>query len=123
MSEMHYHRPTTLADAAKQSGAHPDDRVLAGGQSILPSMRLGLMSTDGFVDLSGVAELHGIKVEGNSVRIGAMTTHAAVAASKDVGGKIRALALLAGDIGDRAVRNRGTLGGSLANSEIGRAHV
>ena len=117
MSEMHYHRPTTLADAAKQIGAHPDDRVLAGGQSILPSMRLGLMSTDGFVDLSGVAELHGIKVEGNSVRIGAMTTHAAVAASKDVGGKIRALALLAGDIGDRAVRNRGTLGGSLANSD------
>lgn len=117
MSEMHYHRPTTLADAAKQIGAHSGDRVLAGGQSILPSMRLGLMSTDGFVDLSGVAELQGIKVEGNSVKIGAMTTHATVAASKDVAGRIKALAQMAGGIGDRAVRNRGTIGGSLANSD------
>ena len=117
MNEMHYHRPTTLADAAKQIGAHADDRVLAGGQSVLPSMRLGLMSTDGFVDLSGIAELQGIKVEGNGVKIGAMTTHTAVAASKDVAGKIKALALLAGGIGDRAVRNRGTIGGSLANND------
>jgi carbon-monoxide dehydrogenase medium subunit len=98
-------------------GSHPDDKVLAGGQSTLPSIKLGLLAPEGFIDLAGVAELKGIRVEGNAVRIGAMTTHAAVAASKEVQSMIPALALLAGGIGDRAVRNRGTLGGSIAHSD------
>jgi carbon-monoxide dehydrogenase medium subunit len=117
MHHTHYHRPASVAEAVKLMGEHPDDKVLAGGQSTLPSMKLGLMSPEGFIDLGGIAELQGIKVEGASVRIGSMTTHNAVAASKDVSSMIPALAQLASGIGDRAVRNRGTIGGSLANSD------
>jgi carbon-monoxide dehydrogenase medium subunit len=117
MHHTHYHRPATIAEAVKLLGEHPEDKVLAGGQSTLPSMKLGLLAPEGFIDLSGIGELQGIRVEGASVRIGAMTTHAAVAASKDVRAMIPALAQLAGGIGDRAVRNRGTLGGSLAHSD------
>jgi carbon-monoxide dehydrogenase medium subunit len=117
MHHTHYHRPASVAEAVKLMGEHPDDKVLAGGQSTLPSMKLGLLAPEGFIDLSGVAELTGIRVEGSAVRIGAMTTHAAVAASKDVQSMIPALALLAGGIGDRAVRNCGTLGGSIAHSD------
>ncbi len=117
MHQMHYHRPATVAEAVKLIGDHGDDKILAGGQSLLGAMKLGLATPEGFIDLSGIAEMQGIKVEGNALRIGAMTTHAAVAASKDVVGKIKALAHLAGGIGDRAVRNRGTIGGSLANSD------
>jgi len=117
MHHTHYHRPASVAEAVKLIGEHTDDKVLAGGQSTLPSMKLGLLAPEGFIDLSGIAELRGIRVEGASVRIGAMTTHAAVAASKDVQSMIPALALLAGGIGDRAVRNCGTLGGSIAHSD------
>jgi carbon-monoxide dehydrogenase medium subunit len=117
MHHTHYHRPASVAEAVKLMGEHPDDKVLAGGQSTLPSMKLGLLSPEGFIDIGGIAELQGIKVEGTSVRIGAMTTHNAVAASKDVQSMIPALAQLASGIGDRAVRNRGTIGGSLANSD------
>lgn len=117
MHHMHYHRPTTVADVIKLMGQHGDDKLIAGGQSILPSMRLGLLSVEGFIDLSGITELQGIRVDGNSVRIGAMTTHATVAASKDVRARIPALAALAEGIGDRQVRNRGTIGGSVANSD------
>ncbi len=117
MHHTHYHRPASVAEAVKLMGEHPDDKVLAGGQSTLPSMKLGLLAPEGFIDLAGVAELKGIRVEGVNLRIGAMTTHAQVAASKEVQSTIPALALLAGGVGDRAVRNRGTLGGSIANSD------
>jgi len=117
MEAMHYHRPTSVADAVKLAGQHADDKILAGGQSTLPSMRLGLLAPTGWIDLAGIAQLQGIAVEGNAVVIGSMTTHAAVAASKDVQSRIPALAQLAGGIGDRQVRNRGTIGGSLANSD------
>jgi carbon-monoxide dehydrogenase medium subunit len=117
MDTMHYHRPASVADAVKLAGQHGDDKLLAGGQSTLPSMRLGLLSPTGWIDLAGIAELQGIRVDGNTVVIGAMTTHADVAASNDVRTRIPALAQLAGGIGDRQVRNRGTLGGSLANDD------
>src|SRR5215470_7963753 len=117
MESMHYHRPASVAEAVKLLGSHDDERLLAGGQSVLPSLRLGLLSTSGFVDLGGIAELQGIRVDGNKISIGAMTSHAAVAASKDVQAKIPALAALAASIGDRQVRNRGTIGGSLANND------
>lgn len=117
METMHYHRPASVADAVKLAGQHGDDKILAGGQSTLPSMRLGLVAPTGWIDLAGIKELQGIRVEGNTVIIGAMTTHADVAASKDVQSRIPALAQLAGGIGDRQVRNRGTIGGSLANND------
>lgn len=114
---MHYHRPTTVAEAARLLGEHGEDKLLAGGQSLLASMRLGLSAPEGFIDLSGIGELQGIHVDGRAIRIGAMTTHSMVAASKDVAARIPALAKLANGIGDRAIRNRGTIGGSLANSD------
>jgi len=117
MQEMHYHRPSSVAEAAKLAGSHGDDRLLAGGQSTLPSVRLGLLAPTGWIDLAGIADLRGIRVDGNSVVIGSMTTHAEVAASAEVKSRIPALAQLAGGIGDRQVRNRGTIGGSLANSD------
>lgn len=117
MEELHYHRPTSVADAVKLMTSHPDDKVLAGGQSTLPSIKLGLASPAGFIDLAGIAELAGIRVQGNAITIGAMTTHAAVEASADVKRLIPALAALAGGVGDRQVRNRGTIGGSIANND------
>jgi carbon-monoxide dehydrogenase medium subunit len=114
---MHYHRPSSVAEAVKLAGTHGDDRMLAGGQTLLPAMRLGLLAPTGWIDLAGIAELRGIRVDGNDIVIGSMTTHEAVSASPEVRKRIPGLAQLAAGIGDRQVRNRGTIGGSLANSD------
>jgi aerobic carbon-monoxide dehydrogenase medium subunit len=114
---MSYHRPNTVTEAAKLAAADPDARVLAGGQSILPSMKLGLLVPSGFIDLEDIGELRGIFRDGKRIAIGAMTTHASVAESREVQSDLPALARLAGGIGDAQVRNRGTIGGSLANSD------
>jgi carbon-monoxide dehydrogenase medium subunit len=116
MQAFAYSNPTSVADAAK-GAAGANAKILAGGQSLLPAMKLGLAAPESLVDLGQIAELKGISVSGNVVKIGAMTTHAAVAASADVQRAIPALADLASHIGDRQVRNRGTLGGSLANND------
>jgi carbon-monoxide dehydrogenase medium subunit len=116
MQAFAYHNPTTVADAARMS-LQEDAKLMAGGQTLLQSMKLGLMAPSAIVDLAGVAELKGITVDATSVTIGAGTTHAAVAASKEIQAAIPALAELAGHIGDRQVRNRGTIGGSLANND------
>jgi carbon-monoxide dehydrogenase medium subunit len=111
-----FERPASLADAqrAAQAGGA---KVLAGGQTLLASMKLRLANPETLVDLGGIAELAGIRREGNALVIGAMTRHADVAASKDVQSAIPALAELAGGIGDRQVRAMGTIGGSLANND------
>lgn len=111
-----YQTPKSVADASKAAGA-ANAKIIAGGQSLLGSMKLGLAAPDALVDLGAIAELKGIRVDAKSVTIGAMTTHAEVAASADVKKAIPALAELAGKIGDRQVRNRGTIGGSLANND------
>ena len=116
MQAFTYAHPDSLADAAR--AAHADGaKLLAGGQTLLSSMKLGLAAPEALVDLAGITELQGITVAGGVVRIGAMTTHAAVAASAEVQRAIPALADLAGKIGDRQVRHRGTLGGRLANND------
>ena len=107
-----YSKPGTRSEATAASG-----QFLAGGQSLIPSMRLRLAQPGAIVDLNGIAELAGIRVGGNQVEIGAMTRHADVAASSEVQAAIPALAQLAAGIGDRQVRARGTLGGSLANND------
>ncbi len=94
-----------------------DGKFVAGGQTMLPIMKHRLASPTDIIDLGGIKELSGIWVQGNSLRIGAMTPHAVVAASKEVQAMIPSLAKLAGDIGDPAVRNRGTIGGSIANND------
>ena len=115
MYSFEYQRPTGLAKAA--AAGTGEARFLAGGQSLLQAMKMRLASATTLVDLSGLAELRGISVSGNTVTIGAMTRHAEVAASADVRKAIPALADLAGGIGDQMVRNMGTLGGSLANAD------
>lgn len=117
MNEFSYHRPTTTRDAVQALTAADDGRLLAGGQSLLASMKLGLAAPSDLIDLAKVEGLRGIRVEGDTLTIGAMTTHAEVAASEDVRRAIPALAVLADGIGDPAVRSRGTLGGSLANND------
>jgi carbon-monoxide dehydrogenase medium subunit len=116
MQAFAYNTPGSVADAVK-AAALEDSKYIAGGQTLLQSMKLGLIAPSALIDLGAIAEMKGICRDGNNVVIGAATTHAEVAASKDVQQAIPALAELAGHIGDRQVRNRGTLGGSLANND------
>jgi carbon-monoxide dehydrogenase medium subunit len=110
-----FERPSSTADAARlaAAGAKP----LAGGQTLLASMKLRLANPENLIDLGAIQELTGIRREGNNLVIGAMTKHAEVAGSPEVRSALPALADLAGGIGDRQVRNLGTLGGSLANND------
>ena len=116
MQAFAYATPSTLADAVKLA-AEEDAKYMSGGQTLLQSMKLGLIAPSTVVDLGAIAELKGIRRDGNAIVIGGGATHAEVAASQDVQDAIPALADLAGHIGDRQVRNRGTLGGSLANND------
>lgn len=115
MYSFDYQRPADKAAAA--AALKGDARYLAGGQSLIQAMKLRLSQSSTLVDLGGIAELKGIKVDGGSVSIGAMTTHATVARSAEVKKAIPALAELAGCIGDPMVRNMGTIGGSIANAD------
>ena len=110
-----YERPTSQADAARLAKA--GGKLLAGGQTLLGSMKLRLASPEQVVDLGAVKDLAGVRKDGNALVIGAMTRHADVAASADVRATIPALAQLASGIGDRQVRAMGTLGGSVANND------
>lgn len=117
MYNFEYHRPASVADAVRLLAANPEAKPLAGGQTLIPTLKQRLAQPGSLVDLSGVAELRGVKVGGGTVTVGAMTTHAEVAGSADLARAIPALAALAGEIGDVQVRNRGTIGGSIANSD------
>jgi aerobic carbon-monoxide dehydrogenase medium subunit len=116
MTGFAYQTPSSVAEAAKAAAAG-NSKILAGGQSLLGAIKLGLAAPDALVDLAKIGGLDTIKVDGNNLVIGAMATHAKVAASPEVQRAIPALAKLAGSIGDRQVRNRGTIGGSLANND------
>ena len=116
MQPFTYSNPGSVADAAR-AAIQEDAKLIAGGQTLLQSMKLGLIAPSAVIDISGIAELKGIVLNGGSLTIGAGCTHAEVAASKEVQGAIPALADVAARIGDRQVRNRGTLGGSLANND------
>jgi aerobic carbon-monoxide dehydrogenase medium subunit len=110
-----YERPSSVADAAKlaAAGAKP----LAGGQTLLASMKLRLTQPEKLADLGGIKELSAIRKEGGNLVIGAMARHADVASNADVKASFPALAHLASHIGDRQVRAMGTIGGSLANND------
>lgn len=111
-----FERPSTLADANKLA-QKANVKPLAGGQSLVATLKLRLANPEQLVDLGAVSELAGIAKEGSGLKIGAMTRHADVASSADVKSVIPALAELAGGIGDRQVRAMGTLGGSIANND------
>lgn len=117
MYDFNYHRVTSIEEAVSALSASDDGKFLAGGQTMLPTMKHRLASPQDLIDLGAIAELQGISVEADAVTIGAMTTHARVGADAAVRQAIPALANLAGNIGDPAVRNRGTLGGSIANND------
>ncbi|MFN0316034.1 MAG: FAD binding domain-containing protein [Burkholderiales bacterium] len=117
MYAFNYSKAAGVTDAAAKLSANSEAKLLAGGQTLLAAMKLRLASPSELVDLAGIAELAGIKTEGGALVIGAMTRHAEVARSAEVSKVIPALAKLAGGIGDRMVRNMGTLGGSLATND------
>ena len=117
MYEFSYHRPASVADAAALLASHEEAKLLAGGQTYLPTLKQRLAQPSDLIDLGGIAELKGIKEEGGGITIGAMTRHADVAHSAVVKRVIPALAALAELIGDPAVRNRGTMGGSISNND------
>ena len=117
MYTFEYHSAQSVADAAKLLASKPEAKLLAGGHTLIPTMKLRLASPKALVDLSRVAELKGIDKKGNALVIGAMTTHAEVAESAVVKSSIPGLAALAGGIGDPHVRHRGTIGGSIANND------
>ncbi len=117
MYNFDYQRPASLADAAKQIKASDEAKLVAGGMTLLPTLKQRLAKPSALVDLGALKDLVGIKVGGGTVTIGAMTTHFAVASSADVQKAIPALAHLAAHIGDPAVRNRGTIGGSISNND------
>ena len=117
MYAFQYHRPQSVADAAKLLAGNSEAKLLAGGHTLLPTMKQRLAAPKAIVDLARVAELRGINKSGNALVIGAMTTHAEVASSDVVRSAIRGLADLASVIGDPHVRHRGTIGGSVANND------
>jgi carbon-monoxide dehydrogenase medium subunit len=117
MYDFAYHRPKTLAEATAALKGKDEARAMSGGMTLIPTLKQRLAKPTDVVDLGGVKELAGIKVDGNNVVVGGMTRHYDVSVSADVKKVIPALAYLAGHIGDPAVRNRGTMGGSVANND------
>jgi len=117
-SAFDYLKPSTVEDAvAALAEAGDEAKVLAGGQSLLAVLRLRLAAPSLLVDLGGLDQLRGIRIDGDQLAIGAMTTHAEVASSAEVRAAAPLLALATTTVGDRQVRNRGTLGGSLSHAD------
>ena len=116
MYSFDYVKPSTVADAVKALGEE-DAQAIAGGQTLVPTLKARLAMPTALVDLTGIEEMKGITVSGDTVSIGGGTTHAAVERSEDVRRAFPALADLASRIGDPQVRNRGTIGGSVANND------
>ncbi|HEX9942254.1 MAG TPA: FAD binding domain-containing protein [Thermoanaerobaculia bacterium] len=117
MRSFEFHRPQSVADAVALLRANESAKLLAGGQSLLPVMKLDLAQPSDLVSLAAVRELKEIRSDGGELVIGALATHDEVSASPEVRQRIPALAGLAAGIGDAQVRNRGTLGGSLAHAD------
>ena len=112
-----YYRAGSVAEAGHLLQQHPGAKLLAGGHSLIPLLKLRLASPAALIDIGRVDELKGIGVADGRVRIGALTTHAELAASSELGKRCPALAEAAGLIGDPAVRNRGTIGGNVAHAD------
>ena len=116
-SNFDYLRAASIAEAGELLRQHPGAKMLAGGHSLIPMLKLRLTAPSMLVDIGRIAELKGISVVGGALRIGALTTHAELAASPLVREQAPALAEAAGHVGDPAVRNRGTIGGNVAHAD------
>jgi len=117
MYNFNYHRPLSLKEAAEYFSAASDGKVMSGGMTLIPTLKQRLATPSDVIDLGGISDLSGIDAKSGAIVIGAITTHAEVATSKVVSKQIPALAALAESIGDPQVRNRGTIGGSIANND------
>lgn len=117
MYDTTYHKATSLDDAAAKMGAADDGKFLGGGQTLIPTLKARLAAPSDLIDVTAIAGMTGIGVEGDTLVIGAATTHAEVATSDAVRAHTPALAALASHIGDPAVRHKGTIGGSIANND------
>lgn len=117
MHDFAYVRATSIDEAVAALRDAEDAKIVAGGMTLLPAMKLSLAAPSTLVDLAALDELRGIQDQGDHIMIGAMTCHAAVAASPVVRGTAPVLAALAAGIGDVQVRNRGTIGGSVSNND------
>ena len=117
MYDFNYKKATSIDDAVNAVTGAEEGKFMSGGMTLIPTLKQRLAKPSDVVDLGGIDELAGISVDGSTVSIGGMTRHAAVNASSEVQGAIPALAKLAGGIGDPQVRNRGTIGGSIANND------
>ncbi len=112
-----YLRPSSLDDAIKLLGAHPDAKLIAGGQSLLASLNLRLSQPSHLIDIGRLAELRGISVNGGVLRIGALTRHAETMASPEIAAHAPLLTQAIHHVAHAAIRSRGTFGGSLANAD------
>lgn len=116
-AEFHYHRAETVDEALALLEANPEAELLAGGHSLLPTMKLGLASPPAVVDISGIDALSGIDVDDDVARVGALTRYATIADDSDLAQACPAVVAAAAAIGDVQVRNRGTIGGNLAHAD------
>lgn len=115
--EFDYYRAASVSEASALLKSHPGARLLAGGHSLIPLLKLRLASPPALIDIGRIPDLAGVSVDGETIRIGALTTHAELAASKPLRDFCPALAQAAQYIGDPAVRNRGTIGGNVAHAD------
>ncbi|MDE2787472.1 MAG: xanthine dehydrogenase family protein subunit M [Chloroflexota bacterium] len=116
-ADFEYRKAGSIAEAVQLLSENPGAKLLAGGHSLIPLMRFRLARPEVVIDIGGIANLRGITVDGDTINIRALTTHAEIAASADVQRSNGLLAEAAGGIGDPAVRNRGTIGGNLAHAD------
>jgi carbon-monoxide dehydrogenase medium subunit len=116
-ADFDYHRARSVKEAQQMLAANPGAKLLAGGHSLIPLMKLRLSSPPAVIDIGRIPELRGISTSGDTIRIGALTTHAELAASADLRRRAAALAEAAAVVGDPAVRNRGTIGGNVAHAD------
>ena len=116
-ADFEYRKAGSIAEAVQLLSDNPGAKILAGGHSLIPLMRFRLARPEVVIDIGGIANLKGISVSGDTVNIGALTTHAEIASSAEVQRANGLLAEAAGGIGDPAVRNRGTIGGNLAHAD------
>ncbi len=116
-AEFTYHKAGSVSEALSLMAANPDAKLLAGGHSLIPAMKLRLSAPSALIDVSKIAELNGIRVDGDTIIIGAMTTHRDIEFSSVLKKHVPILAEAASYIGDPMVRNKGTIGGSLAHAD------
>lgn len=117
MYDVSYHRARTVPDALETRSQGDDPTYVAGGQTLIPTMKARLAAPSELIDVSKIEDLIGVCEEGSQVIVGASTTHAAVNSSELLSRRIPSLSALAGQIGDPMVRHRGTMGGSVANND------